>query len=210
MLPFIGMSKRALGFAALVVAGAIAALIVALGAGDKPPAARDVAAQAPGADSLGSQARAANLAVSDSVAAVPAKRPRPPVLPPEKSPAMNTTGVGDQPLWDVYDDEKRDPAWAVEKEQAIRGRLRPLLDAANHGKPGAISVPQVECREVHCRMLITGSDMQAFTRFVESLQDERGFYGDAALLALDGYGERVSKKTGKVSHEVRVHLKYDR
>ncbi len=206
------MSKRGLGFAAVVVAGAVVALIVALGDGDKPPAARDVAADEPGPEAADTQApaRPSGDPGADTVAATPAKRARPPVLAPEKSPAMATTGVGDQPLWNAYDDEPRDPAWAVKKERAIRKRLRSLLDAANHGKLGAVSVPQVECREVHCRMLITGSDMQVFTSFVESLQDERGFYGDAALLALDGYGERVSKQTGKVSHEVRVHLKYNR
>ena len=59
-------------------------------------------------------------------------------------------------------------------------------------------------------MLVSGTDKPAFLSFVGSLQDERGFYGDAALLALDGYAESVDESTGKPVHKVRIHLKYTR
>ncbi len=138
----------------------------------------------------------------------------PPSLPTraadDKPPAMDTTGFGQTPLWTAFDDETRDASWATDQELAIRNRLRPLLSAANRGRPGAVRVPQVSCKRALCRILVTGADQTQFQTFVESLQDERGFYGDAATLALDAYGETTSKESGDQIYQVRVHLKYER
>ena len=193
-----------LAFGALVVAGAVAALFLALRRGDVPQRQSESQAAGQAGDNTGTSAARA-------VAPNPrAARPRPAGLVPDKPEVLGTTGKGDQPLWSSYDTEERYPTWATEKEGAVRSRIGPLLDGANHDRPGTVSVPQIECRDVHCRLLVTGTDKRAFMAFVESLQDERGFYGDAALLALDGYGETMDKRTGRPVQQVRVFLKYER
>lgn len=193
------MSARMLAFGGLVIAGAALALVVALRRGDVPPRA--------GAAAESATARGPAKAASANPGAAPSASPRaqPPRLPAGKPEALGTTGVGDAPLWTTYDEEERDPRWATGQEQAIRDRLRPLLAQAE-----GVQVPAVECREEHCRLIVTGSDQRAFQSFVESLQDERGFYGDAVLLALDGYGETDDERTGQARYQVRVHLRYAR
>jgi hypothetical protein len=175
------------------VAGAVAALMLALHRGDRPPAAPPAAGPA----------------------AVPeASARRPPALPPAepavpaKSPALPTTTSADAPLDRAFADEPRDVDWARDQELAIRNRLRPLLDAANRGRPGTVAVPQVACHQVHCRLLITGSDEREFLAFVEQLQGERGFYGDASQLSLHGYG--LDKQSQPPTHQVGVYLRYAR
>jgi hypothetical protein len=208
------MSARP-AFAALVVAGAIAAVALgfwlALRDGEKPPQKRNVEDEAATAHGVAGTPTGGGENVGGTAGDAPGVRRAVPSLPGGVKPeAMDTTGVGEEPLWTSYDDEQRDPAWATEQERLIRNKLKALLTSANSARPGSVEVPQVECREVHCRMLVTGTDKQAFTAFVESLQDERGFYGDAALLALDGYGETVDKRTGNKVQLVRVHLKFNR
>jgi len=196
---------RRLAIAAVAILGAVLALIVALRS-DDPPAGGGAARPRPTAAKPGAATRPGAAASGATFA----DRGSAPILAPEKPAALDTTGVDDEPLWTAFDQEPRDPGWALDKEQAIRARLRPLLDGANHGHPGTVAVPHVECREDSCRMLITGTDQRAFQSFVESLQDERGFYGDAKLLALDGYGSTVDKDTGRERQQVRVHLQYER
>ncbi|RMH44766.1 MAG: hypothetical protein D6689_01675 [Deltaproteobacteria bacterium] len=141
-------------------------------------------------------------------AAAPRARLRPAPLP---VPAAEGTlePADERPLWDAREAESRDPAWADAKERAIGERVRALVAAATRDRPGGVAVPQIECRETHCRLLVTGTDGPAFRAFVESLQDERGFYGDADLLALDGYSE-VPDGSGGTRYSVRVHLQYRR
>jgi hypothetical protein len=197
-----------LAFGALVVVGGVLALFLALRQGDVPRRQGEAEPAALAAAQAGdTRGLAAERAVASESRTA---RPRPVGVAPAKPEVLGTTGKGDRPLWSSYDTEERDPTWATEKEGAVRSRLGPLLDGANHDNPGAVSVPQIECRDVHCRLLVTGTDKRAFMAFVESLQDERGFYGDAALLALDGYGETVDKRTGRPVQQVRVFLKYDR
>jgi hypothetical protein len=201
---------------AVVVAVALAIVVVAVRGGDDAPAqgspTSPAAAAARGSDHGGSVAGEESSA-ADPVAAAPTTPEDAPAEQPglpDKPPVLATTSARDEPLWTAFDEERRDDAWAGPQEEAIRTRLRGLLDAANHRRGGAVAVPKVECRAENCRLLVTGTDEAAFRTFLESMQDERGFFGTADLMALDAYGTIADKKTGNDQYVARVHLHYTR
>lgn len=189
----------AVGAAAL--AAAVLGLIALLPSGNSSaPESAPASAPAPGAR--------ADLPAAPTAAS--RERPPAPKRLAGKPPALPAPDPNAAPPWVEFDDQVRDPAWAEAQEGRVRARLGPLLDGANRGNPGAVEVPQVECRATSCRLLVTGRDEFAFRVFVETLQDERGFYGDASQLALHGYGTQIDKDTQQSTHVVHVHLSYER
>jgi len=118
--------------------------------------------------------------------------------PPEDLP------LAERPLFTEADAEARDPAWATATEASIRERVDGLLAE----EPGA-SVPQLECRETVCRLLVTSSDEGALRRFAAELNSERGFVGSADMLAFENVEHSIGPD-GVERHAARVMLVYRR
>ena len=216
------MSPRATVLAAMALIGGLVGLLLALRGDDPAPAAHRAA---PAAAAAAAHARVVPAAAEPAPAAVEAPATPPPAparaVPPlplrphpagavDKPAPLEMPAAGQPPLWSAFDGESRDEAWASEHEEEIERRLEVLLVAANHQRAGAVEVARVECRSADCRLLVVGRDQAAFEGFVESLQDERGFYGYADQLALDGYSAPADKLTGSEVYQVRVHLHFTR
>lgn len=96
-----------------------------------------------------------------------------------------------------FTEEERDPGWADDKEELIRGVLEPL-------RREGVEVAGVECRARHCRIAVRGSEPEAFRSFLESMQDDRGFLGVADALMLSG----LTRGEGG-ARSVDVYLRFD-
>ena len=112
--------------------------------------------------------------------------------------------LAERPLFDEVGAEARDPAWASATEAAIRERIESLLDG--RAQP---TVPQLECRETVCRMLVASGDQGDLRRFMAELNSRRGFVGDAKMLAFEDVESRADAE-GETYHAVRVMLVYAR
>ena len=156
--------------------------------------------------------RPAPVSAAPAPAAPAAPRSAPAATRPALTPALTPDSAGapldEQPLWSG--EEERDPSWATAQEASVRERIAPLLAEANREGADAVAVPQLECRESSCRMLVVGADEPAFRRFVEALQTRRGFYGDAANLALQGYSKTQDPRSAVTRHAVHVQITYQR
>lgn len=104
------------------------------------------------------------------------------------------------PLSQSFEGQDRDENWARTTEKEIGDRLDELLEKYRD----TVEVPRVECRQNVCRLAITSTAEDEFRQFVESLQDERGFYGYADQLML----EKPQSSASGMS--IRVFLVFNR
>ncbi len=105
--------------------------------------------------------------------------------------------------WTAFEDEKRDPSWAPAHEQAVRDKLAKLVAASG----AKVEVDGVECRSHQCRFEVDGGEASTFQQFVETLQGDDGFQGDATQLLLQNY--RPAGEDGGQA-KVQVVLRYGR
>ena len=204
------MSRRSLGLAALLAAAALFAIVWSWSGLRSSGTSQRSTDETRTGPPVGSPTTSSPTSAPGATGERGEPRPRVPPFPrvPPKPIPLPTTAAGDVPMWDAFAAEPRDDRWADEHEALILDRVRQPLEAANRGAPGSVAVRDVECRSRHCRFVVTGGDATRFQAFVEQLQDERGFYGRAAGLALDGYGTTVDKDAGATTRQVRIHLRF--
>jgi hypothetical protein len=178
--------NRALVFAGIGAVALTAVLIVALRGGGDDKAAANSAPE--------------KLAKTDDQGTSPVRMKAPNTAgrttPNRPKPRVETAS----PLSASFEGQERDESWANENEREIGQRIETLLEKYRD----TVSVPRAECRQNVCRVAITGTDELHFRQFVESLQDERGFYGYADQLML----EKPQSSAGGMS--IRVFLVFNR
>lgn len=181
------MSARWL-IAGALLAALIASAAVIFSGGSAPDGAREPARAGAVADDEG--AAGGSGAAAEKARALRGRVPPPPVR-------MRSSGGG-PPAPDPFAEEARDPRWAAAKEKLVKDTVLPLLE-------DGVDVDRIECRSRRCRLAVSGTDKAAFERFVESLQDERGFLGIADQLML----RNLSRKDGTASVDVDLVFKPD-
>jgi hypothetical protein len=181
------MSTRAIVVVVALAAAAAAVLVTTTRSADSPPR--------PAFDS----ARGVPPAAPSAPGYTPA--PDRPVLP--AAPSAGQTPRPALTLADPlprFEDEARDPAWAAEKERAVRDRVDRLLTESGP----EVSMADLECRSRRCRFRVEGREEARFQAFLEALQGDEGFHGDAAELLLQNY----RRGSGSEPATVEVVLRY--
>jgi hypothetical protein len=185
------MSARVLVFSAVVIAAGVLALILVTSR-ESDSSDRDRPDRASGAQDRGS------ADPSGSRPGLGSPRSGGSRIPTGAPPARPELKVTESSADPGFEAETRDEAWAAETEKEIRDRVEDLLQEIRGKDLQAVGVSRVECKSTRCRLRVSGGDGKRFMQFVEALQGERGFYGSASQLLLQGYtptaesGDRAS------------------
>ncbi len=104
----------------------------------------------------------------------------------------------------AFEAQPRENEWADAMEDEVKQTIDKLLRAARGSDEAAVTARELECRSTSCRIIIGGAEPDAVRQFLESLQDERGFYERADSLAL----ERRGGKRNEQPTEIGVFIKF--
>lgn len=151
----------------------------------------------------------APTAGSAAPAPAPAPAPAAPAPPPATAPAPPAaiappTDPGDPvppPAASSvpFEQEQRDPAWAVDQERELKLRLdRVAADLLARG--AKVTVAAAECRRTLCRIDLEATDNAGLSAFYGALETPEGLYGWADQVVLQDV------ESDLVSREVRTRI----
>lgn len=103
-----------------------------------------------------------------------------------------------------FEDETRDPAWALEHERELTLRMRKIVDGlAAAGAP--VDIDDIECRRSLCRISLHARNVDALSKMYGALESPDGLYGLADNVLLDSV---QTSTDGRV--KTRVTAVFDR
>ena len=126
------------------------------------------------------------------VAIAPPSDPGDPVPPPAASAVP-------------FDQEQRDPAWAVDQERELKLRLdRVAADLLARG--ATVTVAAAECRRTLCRIDLEATDNAGLSAFYGALETPEGLYGWADQIVLQDVESDLTSREVRT----RVLVQFDR
>ena len=135
----------------------------------------------------------ANNSGTESGAGIARERPGANVPPPLRMTGSDSTGTPGNgvattsSLAEIFDREEVDTSLAEERTKMIRSVTDALLEDGEY----SAQLAEVQCKDRHCRIKVTGDDQQSVAALVGAMQDERGFYGKAENLMMSRDGDEI-------------------